>query len=214
MKSLAELTNTDEPAIALIQQWVEAAENDCLVLPPSTERQSVLLDLQLTTRSTLGAIAYETGGILVDHGWLRFLGSGHPRLTRTLPGWNRGRSHGFYLVADDAAGGFFALNGGAFGDDQGNLYYWPPDGLEWEPLELGYSDLFCWSLSGKLAEFYADLRWRTWRDDVIPLSGDRCFSFYPFLWTSEGSIATSDRRDVPVAEGFDLKWEILKQIQE
>ena len=154
--------------------------------------------MQVTTRSTIGAVAFETGGILVDHGWLRFLGSGHPRLTRTLPGWNRERSSGFYLVADDAVGGFFALNAGAFGDDAGNIYYWAPDRLDWEDLQVGYTDFFHWSLTKRLAEFYGDLRWPTWKDDLAGLSGDRCFAFYPFLWTKEGSVKKSDRRDVPV----------------
>ena len=107
-----------------------------LLDPPAiAERESVLLEVQVTTHSTMGTVAYETGGILIDFGWLRFLGSGHPRLTRTLSSWNRDRSNGFYLIADDAAGGFFAVNGGAFGDDRGNVYYWSPDSLEWEGLQ-------------------------------------------------------------------------------
>ena len=75
MQRLDELLETSDPAIRQIEQWVADAENHCEVLPPSNVRDRVLHDLQVTTRSTLGAIAYETGGILVDHGWLRFLGS-------------------------------------------------------------------------------------------------------------------------------------------
>lgn len=73
---------------------------------------------------------YGTGGILVDGGWLRMLGSGHPKLTRNIAMWNNGRSNGFCLVADDAVGGFFALNGGAFGDDLGSVYYLAPETLD------------------------------------------------------------------------------------
>lgn len=214
MKNLKELTEAGDPAIALVREWAEAAENHCEILPPSTAREAVLLEVQVTTHSTMGAIAFETGGVLVEHGWLRFLGSGHPRLKRTLPDWNRERSSGFYLIADDAAGGFFAMNGGAFGDDTGNIYYWPPDRLDWEGLRVGYTDFFHWSLTKKLGEFYADLRWPTWNDDLAGLSGDRCFGFYPFLWTNEGSVEKSDRRDVPVHECFDLKCDILKQLED
>lgn len=140
MKTLQQLTEVADPAIDLIREWVKAAENHCEILPPSSEREEVLLEVQVTTRSTIGAVAFETGGVLVDHGWLRFLGSGHPRLTRTLPGWNRERSSGFYLVADDAVGGFFAINAGALGDVTGNIYYWAPDQLDWEDLEVGFTD--------------------------------------------------------------------------
>src|ERR1041384_3178873 len=102
MRNLAELINTDDPGIAKIREWMRGAVNACELLPPSAEREEVLVQTQVTTRSTMGAIAYETGGILIDGGWLRFLGSGHPKITRTLPAWNEKRSNGYYLVADDA----------------------------------------------------------------------------------------------------------------
>jgi hypothetical protein len=38
----------------------------------------------------MGAIVYHTGGLLIDHGWLRILGGGgHPRTQRSLMSWNR-----------------------------------------------------------------------------------------------------------------------------
>jgi hypothetical protein len=40
----------------------------------------------------MGAIIYETGGLLVDNGWIRILGSGHKKLDRNLPEWNKGKS--------------------------------------------------------------------------------------------------------------------------
>ena len=48
----------------------------------------VLVALQVTTRSPMGAIAFETGGLLFDHGWLRLLGSGSMRLEGDLARWN------------------------------------------------------------------------------------------------------------------------------
>jgi hypothetical protein len=213
MRSLDELLEKSDPAILQIERWSAAAENHCAILPPSEVRGDVLLYLQVSTRSTLGGVAYDTGGILVDHGWLRFLGSGHAKLPRSLTDWNRGRSKGFLLVADDAVGGFFAINGGTLGDKVGDVCYWSPDSLDWEDLGIGYSEFMQWSLSSRLADFYADLRWPTWQADAAQLSGDRCFGFYPFLWTQEGSLATSDRRPIPVAEAFNLKADILAQLQ-
>ena len=213
MRTLEELTNTDDPAISLIRQWVEDAENDCEILPPSADRERVLLATQVTTHSTLGALAYETGGVLIDCGWLRFLGSGHSKLTRNLAEWNEGRSHGFYLVADDAVGGFFVVNGGAFGE-QRDVYYWAPDNLEWESLGFGFTQFFQWALTSSLADFYQDLRWLTWLEDLANLPGDGCFAFAPFLWTQEGSVTESIRRPVPVTEAFDLKVDIVRQLGE
>lgn len=212
VKSLEELINNDEPGIDLVRQWTESAKNQCEVLPPSLQRDDVLLEVQVTTRSPMGAVAFDTGGILIDHGWLRFLGSGHPKLPRTLPGWNDTRANGFYLVADDMAGGFFALNGGAFGDEVGIVHFWSPDDLEWECLDMGYSDLLNWALNDDLPKFYDGLRWESWQADIAKLSGDQSMAFYPFLWTEEGSAESSHRGAVPVTEAFDLKCDIVRQL--
>src|SRR5262245_57158235 len=124
-RSLADLLNKEEPAWPLVQSWMKDGKNSVEVLPATEpQRSDALVSIQVTTRSPMGAVIYETGGLLVDHGWIRVLGSGHPQLPRSLPDWNWGRSiveegipPPFLLVADDVVGGFFALNGGAIGDE-------------------------------------------------------------------------------------------------
>jgi hypothetical protein len=81
-RELRELVNQDEPAWPLVQKWISEATNPVEVLPTGPVRSEALLATQVTTRSPMGAIIYETGGLLVDHGWVRVLGSGHPRLPR------------------------------------------------------------------------------------------------------------------------------------
>ena len=147
MRSLNELLEVDEPALPLVERWAGDAELPAEILSPSSNCGGVLVDLQVTTRSVLGAVAYGTGGILVDGGWLRMLGSGHPKLTRNIAAWNAGRSNGFCLVADDAIGGFFALNGGAFGDDLGSVYYLAPETLKWESLGVGHAAFTQWAFT-------------------------------------------------------------------
>jgi hypothetical protein len=205
MRTLDELINTAEPGIDVIREFLESAELPWELLPASDRRGEVLTAVQVTTRSTLGAMAYDTGGLLVDHGWLRVLGSGHPRLQRDLAAWNKDRSDGFYLVADDAVGGFFAINGGGLGPDIQNMYYWPPDDIDWEPLEIGYTDFLQWSLTSGLTDFYAGLRWPKWQEDIKALTGDQCFTYYPFLWAKEGSVETSHRERIEIGKEFDFR---------
>jgi hypothetical protein len=204
MKSLEDLIDNHDSALPLVKDMLAEATRNHQLLPPSADNARVLFALQVTTRSTLGAIAYETGGLLIDHGWLRVLGSGHRQLSRNLADWNDGRGQGYLLVADDAVGGFFAINGGGLGDDVGAMYYWAPDTLQWEPLEIGYSDFLGWALSERIADFYDGLRWTSWQDDLQALSADQCFSFFPFLWTQEGSIEKSRRTRVDVIEQFEM----------
>ncbi|PMQ10372.1 hypothetical protein PseAD21_17160 [Pseudomonas sp. AD21] len=212
MKSLDDLIDSHDPALPLVEKMLAETTRNYELLPPSTDNSRVLCALQVTTRSTLGAIAYETGGLLIDHGWLRVLGSGHAQLPRNLSDWNDGRAAGYLLVADDAAGGFFSINGGGLGDDVGEMYYWAPDSLQWEQLGIGYTDFLCWALSDRLTAFYEGLRWDGWREDLSGLGADQCFSFYPFLWAREGSIEGSRRTMVDVIEQFDMNVELANKL--
>ncbi|ROM34105.1 hypothetical protein BK648_25520 [Pseudomonas poae] len=212
MKSLEDLIDSRDPALPLIEKMLGAASLSYQLLPPSTDRARVLSGLQITTRSALGAIAYETGGLLIDHGWLRLIGSGHPQLSRNLVDWNTGRGDGYLLVADDAAGGFFSINGGGLGVDVGAMYYWAPDTLRWEQLDIGYTDFIGWALSDRLATFYDGLRWDGWRHDLQGMRADQCFSFFPFLWTSEGSIDKSSRTLIDVSEQFEINVELASKL--
>ncbi len=86
MRPLDELVNERESALPSLIEWSAAAPDRCEILPPSGRNGEILSTLQVTTRSLLGAIAYSTGGLLVDGGYLRLLGSGHPALPRDIVG--------------------------------------------------------------------------------------------------------------------------------
>lgn len=222
-RSLQELLDSNDSAWPIVQAWVRAAENSVVLLEPDErQRADALIQTNVTTHSPIGAIVYHTGGLLVDKGWLRVLGSGHSKLPRSLPSWNRGRSTtaegkplGFWLIADDVAGGFYALNGGAFGRPDGRVFYFAPDTLRWEPMNgMGYSEFLAWCLSSNLAHFYESVRWEGWEVEIAQLEGDQGLSIYPFLWAEEGrDIAKCSRRPAPISEIFALNLvEFPKQL--
>jgi hypothetical protein len=215
MRPLGELIDLKEPAWPLVQQWMAEASTDVEVLPAErAAAEAALHALQVTTRSPMGAIAYQAAGLLIDSGWLRVLGAGgHPRFQRSLPGWNAGRSSGYLLVADDAVGGSFALNGGAFGNDKGNVYYYSPDALQWEPCEFGYSQFLAWVMSDALREFYDSLRWDGWQAEVKVLTADQALNFYPFLFAEGPPLQERSRRPGPVAEQYELQLDIQRQLE-
>ncbi|UTG67796.1 DUF2625 domain-containing protein [Neisseria subflava] len=211
MRSFDELIQTQDPAWPLIQEWLEEATNSVEVLPRTLEKvQEELFKTQVTIRSFMGAVVYETGGILIDDGWLRILGSGSTKLPRGLGSWNLSRTQSepagpapYYLFADDAAGGYFAINGGGLDGKVGNVFYLPPDTLEWEDCGKGYGDFLNWTLTGDLQLFYENLRWENWREEIRDLNGDSVYTFFPFLWTEEGSdINQVSRKRVPIAEHY------------
>lgn len=68
-RPLAELINTQDPGWALVQECMKAAKNEVQVLPRNpSQAEAVLLAAQVTTRSPMGAVICETGGILIDSG--------------------------------------------------------------------------------------------------------------------------------------------------
>lgn len=176
--------------------------------------------LQVTTRSPLGAVALETGGMLIDHGWLRFLGSGHERMRGDLCSWNTSgailESHllkGACLVAYDVLGGFFALNGEAFAGDLGNAFYFAPDNLRWKNTHLSYSQLLQWALDGDVSLFYQGMRWPGWESNISSLSGDRGMSIFPLLCTEpEIPVSERSRRTVPMYELWHLHLDLAQQL--
>jgi Protein of unknown function DUF2625 len=212
MQQLNELLDSGDPAWPLVQAWLREARNAIEVLPAQQpDRSDALVALQVTTRSTMGAIVYETGGLLVDRGWLRILGSGHARLPRSLPYWNasrtsfgRGDAPDDLLIGDDVLGGFFAINGGALSVTLGNVCYYAPDRLEWEDLGRGYTEFIRWCLAGDLGAFYEGYRWPGWENEIAGIGGDQAYSLYPPLWAEGPAIRERDRRLVPIAELFAM----------
>src|ERR1043165_3007056 len=116
-KSSCELVE-EGSAMPLIREWAQQTARHVEFLPVAPGHGEVALEaLQITARSPLGAVALETGGILIDHGWLRVLGAGSPKLARNIAGWNGlacepGDAYlpGAMFVADDVLGGMYAVD--------------------------------------------------------------------------------------------------------
>lgn len=221
MKKAEELIDKADTGWTLVEDWIKTATNKVEILPvDALKAKDALYKTQVTTRSTMGAVIFNTGGILVDDGWIRILGSGSARFNRSLPDWNKGKSFNefgetpaFLLIADDAIGGFYFLNGGGLGTDAGKIYYFSPDNLEFEPLDITYSEFLGFCFSNDLDKFYEGNRWKDWRTEVSKLKGDEVFNFYPFLWTAEGSdINKNTRKIIPVQEQYSLNLDLRKQL--
>lgn len=184
MKTLKDLINKEEFGWGLVKSWMKDSKNNFEILPKNPKRaDEELLRLQISTKSPVGAIVFETGGILIDHGWLRILGSGSTKLNRGIMEWNKGKTYsnegekgGFLLIADDVIGGYFAINAGELGEDIGQIYYFAPNTSSWESLSCGYSDFINWSLNGDLDLFYQTYKWESWKDDMANVNGSDVYS--------------------------------------
>ena len=196
------MTHPADDAWSELAEMLETAPNARVLGGGSAEDRKIL---GLTDRSYLGAMVANTGGVSVDHGWLRLLGGAGGDLPSVVE-VNMVPS-GFCIVGFDVLGGVFALDGGAFGAGDGRVHYFAPDSLEWEDLEITYSQFLAAMLSDSIDQFYKPFRWDGWRVDVTGLALDRGISLYPPLFTAEGkNPSSSSRQDVPMAELAGGHW--------
>ncbi|WP_238907493.1 MULTISPECIES: DUF2625 family protein [Clostridium] len=216
MKLIHELISEDESAKKILLKWEDEAINKIEILHPCEENnEKVLLNLQVTTKSLLGAIAYNTGGIFIEYGWIRILGSGSNKINRDVSSWNGLNSNkklnGALLVADDVLGGFFAINGGAFIGEMGNVFYLAPDTLEWEDLDLKFADFIYWTFTGDINKFYETFRWQGWKDEIGKITGDDGISVYPYLWAEDLDVEIRSRKRVPIEELWGITMEFRER---
>jgi len=220
MRTVAQLISDRHDAWPQVLAWVEQAVRSVDVLPidPASRGESTLFALQVTTRSLMGAIALRSGGIVVDNGWIRILGAGHERIGGGLREWNALDGNepldpplvDALIVAYDALGGFFALNGGAWPGTLGQVHYFPPDTHERQATELTYSGFLDFVFAGDLDAFYAGLRWPGWREEVGNLGPDEAMSIYPFLGFEQAPIGSRSRKPV-LARGL---WNLYRSMDQ
>ena len=221
MRTVKELLDVPDPAWPELRREIEAAPVPIEILPiaPDDGREC-LRRLQVTVRSRMGAIALNSGGLWVEDGWLRVLGGGSS--ARALAGL--AEANGLtgepadpppsMLVGYDVLGGRFEVNGmepAALGrpGQPGEVCYFAPDSLKWEPLGFGHGVWLSWIADGQTAGFDEGLRWPSWRDEAKPLTGAQGLSVYPFLWSEEAQadLTATSRRPVPIEEIFRLNGE-------
>jgi hypothetical protein len=180
--------------------------------------------LGVPERSSLWAMATNVGALMIDDGWVRVLGGGVARRHADLAEWNGlsdappfQKSVGFFVVGFDVMGGVFALDGGALGDGRGQVFYFAPDSLAWEPMDMGYTPWLEWLLLDRerVDGWFESQRWPGWREEVRPLSLDTALSAYPFAWTKEGKDPSQvSRRPVSAREVVDLAFHFARQMDD
>lgn len=204
-KTASELV-TEGSAMSVIRSWVTATAKKIEIFPCAPGHGDIALEaLQITARSPLGAIAYETGGMLVDSGWIRVLGAGCPQIARTIAGWNglpcdAGDAYlpGAMFVADDVLGGMYAIDVGALGGRRGNVGYFAPGALAWRDTGLSYGDWLRHILCDH-DDFVAE-RWDGWEGDVRTLPGTHAYMLDPPPWEAGPPFSERGRRPVTMRQ--------------
>ncbi|WP_432831178.1 DUF2625 family protein [Dactylosporangium sp. CA-092794] len=214
MRSLAELISDDRSAWAEIEAAVTGSPYAVEILPTDPDRAaSCLHRLQVGTGSWLGALVYGSGGLVVDGGWLRVLGSGNPRRRLAdIHAVNAVFEAAGLVVAQDIMGGEFVWRQGE-SDGKPTIHYFAPDTLRWEDLTLGYTDWLYAMLAGAVDQFYRSWRWPGWRDEVAQCPLDAGLGTAPPLFSREArELDRMSRRPVPMLELIGTKHDMADQL--
>ncbi|TDC38973.1 DUF2625 family protein [Micromonospora sp. 15K316] len=181
------------------------------VLPADPRRAaSCLAALGITAGSWLGGVVANSGGLLVDHGWLRVLGGGHGLLPDVVA--ESDPSTGLLVVGHDVLGGRYAWLR-TRPDVRPSVHYFGPDELGWLDLERGYGEWLGAVLGGALTAFYENLRWPGWEREVAALALDEGISAVPPPFTAEGrDLAAVSRRAVALRELVSFYAETGRQL--
>jgi hypothetical protein len=200
----------DQSSWPEVSAAVAAAPYPVQVLPGDPDRAATCLaTLGVTTRSWLGAVVANAGGLLVDHGWVRVLGCGYDRLPDVVA--EADAEAGVLTVGYDVMGGQFVWRQDE-PDAKPTVHYFGPDDLGWLDLEQGYGEWLNAILGGALTRFYDTLRWPGWQAETEALRLDEGFSVWPPPFTKEGKdlSAVSCRRQ----RSGDVRFCRVERMQE
>lgn len=172
-------------------------------------------ELNIPKDSVLSSIVMNFNCIYVDN-WIRILGQGNSEHNgimyyNTLIEDNY--LYGMFIVAYDIVGGIYAINISRFNTEKNMIWYFAPDTLEWESLNMNYWNFIVWAMQGNIDEFYETMRWKNWKDDCKNVKPNMCYLVYPFLWSKEYDENTADRKIVPFDEVMKLNFDYCKKIQ-
>lgn len=140
------------------------------------------------------------GGIIIDN-WIRLYGCGQLNVIEKNKKYNKENTVDI-ILGEDIIGGLFALK-------DGFVYYFAPDALKWENLNIYYANYIDWLINSNegVNKFYELYRWDTWKDDVSNISLDDGISFYPPLFTKY-NINERSKKVIPMDEIIGINMEI------
>lgn len=174
-----------------------------------------LYALGIDSKSALGAIVSHTSGICIDN-WIRIIGQNSPErkgitLYNEQKMEDRVLMDGMLVVAQDIVGGIFSINQKKYDEGRNKIWYFAPDTLEWECMDVNYYEFLVWLIQGDIDKFYSNMRWDTWEKECQIVDFDRVILIYPFLWSKECDLRNATKKCVPYEELKGINFEYAKK---
>lgn len=166
------------------------------------------INLNIPKDSVLYSVVTNSNGIIINN-WIRLWGQ-NSNVNNGVGYYNtlfQNDIEGLFLVASDVLGGLFAININKFTEGKNHIWYFAPDTLEWECMDMQYNEFLAWSMQGDIDEFYLTMRWNNWQEDIKNIGINYALLIYPFLWARECDIEKASKKMVNIDEIIKINFE-------
>ena len=193
-QEIINIANKTSRDFEIINGDIDSGHNECI-------------NLNIPVDSVLYSVVTHSKGIIIDH-WIRVWGQTSSVSNGVFYYNNKygDNVHGLFLVASDVLGGLYAVNITRYNDNN-LIWYFAPDTLEWECLDMKYNEFIAWVFQGNIDDFYSTMRWENWENDVKEVNMNNAILVYPFLWAKECDIEIAKKKIIPIDEIINLNFE-------
>ena len=174
-----------------------------------------LKKMNLQRKSMLGAIVAFSSGISIDN-WIRIMGQKN-LIHKGILAYQSYQKESTVLekmtiVGQDVVGGIFAINIGKYSEGVKKVWYFAPDTLQWECMDMNYAEFVAWAIQGNTDEFYGSMRWNGWKEDCSKAGFDEMILIYPFLWSKECNLEMAAKSVVSSDELIRMNLEYAQKL--
>ena len=194
-------------------KYFDQSPNKIEVSISESNKKMNLSQIDIGENTTIGLITHHCALLRVN-GYLRIWGSGDNINHRNIVDSNDEFREYFggnkVFIADDIWGGCYAISNGDFPGSPQYIWYYAPDTLQWENLEVTYCQFIRWVASTGIADFYKSFLWDKTFSLIDKISFEQGLSIYPPLWSKECD-CTASISIISTKEIMRANIEIAKQ---
>ena len=195
----------------IIEMFNNSTSKIKLVSAEENIGESIVSQLGLNKATTLSTIICNVSGITVDN-IIRIIGQGNQKMIgvdkiNAIVNGKPSKIRDMLIIGTDIFGGIYAMNMTEINGVIGNIFYFAPDTLAWESMDMKYSQFLYWTVHGNVNEFYSSMKWNGWEQIAVSTGFNEGILVYPFLWSKEINIETASKKIVPFEELININME-------
>lgn len=173
--------------------------------------RSIIEKLNINEESVLGQVLLNVSGVVIND-YLRIWCNDEPNILLQNNKVKQFYAGNKLIVANDIWGGLFAISNGDFEGNRRDIWYFAPDLLEWENLDINYAEFLSWTCGNGVGKFYQSFICKDIDSISREVNVNQAILIYPFLWAKECNLETADKKVVPLEELIAINADYQKKL--